>query len=157
MTCSALLPSQPWLRKVLYADFDCGQIVAPLAPLMVTLRIRIQGATLWWHGVPVVKRFALPQPNAFFTNRFERWPTVVHVPSGSVTIASAVVADRLLRRAAARLPLRLVFPRQHGDRRRRPNVTVHAHFTGRTPSPAGFDSYGLSADHLCAQPHSSKR
>jgi len=32
------------------------------------------------------------------------------VPSGPVAAASAVVADRLLRRAAARLPLRLVYP-----------------------------------------------
>jgi cyclopropane-fatty-acyl-phospholipid synthase len=39
----------------------------------------------------------------------ERWPAVVHVPSGPVAAASAVVADRLLRRVAARLPLRLVY------------------------------------------------
>jgi uncharacterized protein len=32
------------------------QLVAPLAPLMVALRIRIQGITLWWRGVPVVPR-----------------------------------------------------------------------------------------------------
>ena len=32
------------------------------------------------------------------------------MPSGPVTAASAVVADRLLRRAAARLPLRLLYP-----------------------------------------------
>jgi cyclopropane-fatty-acyl-phospholipid synthase len=39
-----------------------------------------------------------------------RWPAVAKVPSGPVAAASAVVADRLLRRAAARLPLRLVYP-----------------------------------------------
>jgi cyclopropane-fatty-acyl-phospholipid synthase len=39
-----------------------------------------------------------------------RWPAVATVPSGPVAAASAVVADRLLRRAAARLPLRLVYP-----------------------------------------------
>ena len=39
-----------------------------------------------------------------------RWPAVAKVPSGPVSAASAVVADRLLRRAAARLPLRLVYP-----------------------------------------------
>ncbi len=40
-----------------------------------------------------------------------RWPAVAHVPSGPVAAVSAVaVADRLLRRAAARLPLRLVYP-----------------------------------------------
>ena len=32
------------------------------------------------------------------------------MPSGPVSAVSAVVADRLLRRAAARLPLRLVYP-----------------------------------------------
>ncbi|HXA90418.1 MAG TPA: class I SAM-dependent methyltransferase [Mycobacterium sp.] len=40
----------------------------------------------------------------------QRWPAVAKVPSGPVAAASAVVADRLLRRAAARLPLRLVYP-----------------------------------------------
>jgi cyclopropane-fatty-acyl-phospholipid synthase len=39
-----------------------------------------------------------------------RWPAVAHVPSGPAAVVSAVVADRLLRRAAARLPLRLVYP-----------------------------------------------
>jgi cyclopropane-fatty-acyl-phospholipid synthase len=40
----------------------------------------------------------------------ERWPAVAGVPSGPVATASAVIADRLLRRAVARLPLRLVYP-----------------------------------------------
>jgi cyclopropane-fatty-acyl-phospholipid synthase len=40
----------------------------------------------------------------------ERWPAVAKVPSGPIAAASAVIADRLLRRAAARLPLRLVYP-----------------------------------------------
>jgi cyclopropane-fatty-acyl-phospholipid synthase len=40
----------------------------------------------------------------------QRWPAVAKVPSGPVAAASAVLADRLLRRAAARLPLRLVYP-----------------------------------------------
>ncbi len=39
-----------------------------------------------------------------------RWPAVAKVPSGPVSAISAVVAGRLLRRAAARLPLRLVYP-----------------------------------------------
>jgi cyclopropane-fatty-acyl-phospholipid synthase len=39
-----------------------------------------------------------------------RWPAVAKVPSGPVASAAAVIADRLLRRAAARLPLRLVYP-----------------------------------------------
>ena len=40
----------------------------------------------------------------------KRWPAVARVPRGPAAAASAVVADRLLRRAAARLPLRLVYP-----------------------------------------------
>ncbi len=40
----------------------------------------------------------------------ELWPAVAKVPSGPLSAASAVVADRLLRLAAARLPLRLVHP-----------------------------------------------
>jgi cyclopropane-fatty-acyl-phospholipid synthase len=40
----------------------------------------------------------------------DRWPAVAKVPSGPVAAASAVIAGRLLRRAAARLPLRLVYP-----------------------------------------------
>lgn len=39
-----------------------------------------------------------------------RWPAVAKVPSGPVAAVSAVVAERLLRRAAARLPLRLAYP-----------------------------------------------
>ena len=39
-----------------------------------------------------------------------RWPAVARVPSGPVAAASGAIADRLLRRAAARLPLRLVYP-----------------------------------------------
>jgi cyclopropane-fatty-acyl-phospholipid synthase len=38
------------------------------------------------------------------------WPAVAKVPSGPVAVASAAIAGRLLRRAAARLPLRLVYP-----------------------------------------------
>lgn len=39
-----------------------------------------------------------------------RWPAVARVPSGPLAAASAAVADRLLRRASARLPLRLNYP-----------------------------------------------
>jgi cyclopropane-fatty-acyl-phospholipid synthase len=42
-----------------------------------------------------------------------RWPAVAKVPSGPVAATSAVIADRLLRRAGARLPLRLVYPDAH--------------------------------------------
>jgi cyclopropane-fatty-acyl-phospholipid synthase len=48
------------------------------------------------------------KPSAAIDSR--RWAAVAKVPSGPVSAASAVVADRLLRRAAARLPLRLVYP-----------------------------------------------
>jgi cyclopropane-fatty-acyl-phospholipid synthase len=40
----------------------------------------------------------------------DRWPAASQVPSGIVSTASAAVAGRLLRRAAARLPLRMVYP-----------------------------------------------
>ncbi len=39
-----------------------------------------------------------------------RWPAVAKVPPGLVARAAAVIADRLLRRSGARLPLRLVYP-----------------------------------------------
>jgi cyclopropane-fatty-acyl-phospholipid synthase len=39
-----------------------------------------------------------------------RWPAIANVPPGLAARAAAVIADRLLRRAAARLPLRLVYP-----------------------------------------------
>jgi cyclopropane-fatty-acyl-phospholipid synthase len=48
------------------------------------------------------------KPSAAIDSR--RWPAVAKVPSGPVAAASAVVTDQLLRRAAARLPLRLVYP-----------------------------------------------
>jgi DUF1365 family protein len=32
------------------------QLLSPLAPLMVALRIRVQGIALWLRGVPVVAR-----------------------------------------------------------------------------------------------------
>ncbi|OSC42654.1 class I SAM-dependent methyltransferase [Mycobacterium decipiens] len=40
----------------------------------------------------------------------DRWPAVAKVPTGRVAAASATITNRLLRRAAARLPLRLVYP-----------------------------------------------
>jgi cyclopropane-fatty-acyl-phospholipid synthase len=39
-----------------------------------------------------------------------RWPTVERVPSSPVAAASAAIVDRLLRRVATRLPLRLAYP-----------------------------------------------
>ncbi|MEE6135475.1 class I SAM-dependent methyltransferase [Mycobacterium sp. 050128] len=40
----------------------------------------------------------------------ERWPAIAKVPSGPGSAAAAAAADRLLRRAAARLPLRVAYP-----------------------------------------------
>jgi len=40
----------------------------------------------------------------------EPWPEVASIPSGPVAAASAVVADRLLRRAVAHLPVRIIYP-----------------------------------------------
>jgi len=48
------------------------------------------------------------KPSAAIDSRC--WPAAAKVPSGPVSAASAVIADRLLRRAAARLPLRLIYP-----------------------------------------------
>lgn len=39
-----------------------------------------------------------------------RWPAIAKVPSGPVSTVAAVAADRLLRRAAARLPMRVAYP-----------------------------------------------
>lgn len=86
------------------------QILSPLAPLVVALRIRIQGIALWLRRVPVVPRIAVTGEDDLATINPERWPSVVKVPSGPAAVASGAVANRLLRRAAARLPLRLVYP-----------------------------------------------
>lgn len=40
----------------------------------------------------------------------DRWPDVARIPGGPVGAVSARIADALLRRAAARLPVRLVYP-----------------------------------------------
>lgn len=42
--------------------------------------------------------------------RAHRGPEITPIPSGPLTAARAVVADKLLRRAAARLPVRLMYP-----------------------------------------------
>jgi cyclopropane-fatty-acyl-phospholipid synthase len=57
-----------------------------------------------------VQTIGKPSRNPLGPIDSQRWPAVAKVPSGPVAAASAVVADRLLRRAAARLPLRLVYP-----------------------------------------------
>jgi cyclopropane-fatty-acyl-phospholipid synthase len=40
----------------------------------------------------------------------QRWPSVARVPHGPLSIAAGAIADRLFRRAAARLPIRVVYP-----------------------------------------------
>jgi cyclopropane-fatty-acyl-phospholipid synthase len=47
------------------------------------------------------------KPSAAIDSR--RWPAIARVPSGPVSAAAAAAADRLLRRATARLPLRLAY------------------------------------------------
>ncbi|MDX1890236.1 class I SAM-dependent methyltransferase [Mycolicibacterium sp. 050158] len=44
------------------------------------------------------------------TAEVDLWPSVARVPSGPVSMATALVAESFLRRAAARLPLRLRYP-----------------------------------------------
>jgi len=86
------------------------QILAPLAPLMVALRIRIQGIALWLRRVPVVPRMKASGEKRPMAIDPERWPAVAKVPSGPFVAVSAVIANRLLSRAADRLPLRLAYP-----------------------------------------------
>ncbi len=40
----------------------------------------------------------------------QRWPAISRVPAGPLSIAAGAIADRLFRRAAARLPIRVVYP-----------------------------------------------
>ena len=40
----------------------------------------------------------------------ERWPDVERVPAGPLSVLTAPIAERLFRNAAARLPLRMVYP-----------------------------------------------
>lgn len=39
-----------------------------------------------------------------------RWPAVARIPRGPVSTVTGAIADRLFRRAAARLPIRVVYP-----------------------------------------------
>lgn len=40
----------------------------------------------------------------------QRWPDVARAPRGLVSIATGAIADRLFRRAVARLPIRVIYP-----------------------------------------------
>jgi cyclopropane-fatty-acyl-phospholipid synthase len=89
------------------------QIVSPLAPLLVALRIRLQGIALWRRGLPVISR---DTPHTAIDHKLslavdsERWPAIARVPSGPRAAATAVIANRLLHRIAGRLPLRIAYP-----------------------------------------------
>jgi cyclopropane-fatty-acyl-phospholipid synthase len=52
----------------------------------------------------VITELRSPAPDS------RRWPAVAPMPAGPVATVSGVAGDRLLRRAVARLPLRLVYP-----------------------------------------------
>ena len=113
------------------------QLAAPLAPLMSSAAIRAQGITLWLRRVPVVPRPKVTEispPAKSCPARVrpegkgraavnvdiarlatppisvERWPDVARVPSGPLSLIAAPIAGRLFRNAAARLPLRMVYP-----------------------------------------------
>jgi cyclopropane-fatty-acyl-phospholipid synthase len=86
------------------------QFLAPLAPLAVALRIRIQGIALWRRQLPVVPRKPLASETPYPTIDPERWPAVVKVPTGPASVVSGAIASQLLRHAANRLPLRLAYP-----------------------------------------------
>ena len=97
--------------------------MAPMAPLMGSLGIRVQGITLWLRRVPVVPRPAGRREGkgraavtvdiarlSTTSIGAERWPDVARVPSGPLAAVAAPIADRLFRNAAAQLPLRMVYP-----------------------------------------------
>jgi cyclopropane fatty-acyl-phospholipid synthase-like methyltransferase/DUF1365 family protein len=86
------------------------QFLAPLAPLVVALRIRLQGLALWLRRLPVVPRDAVIDQTPSTAINSERWPAIAQVPSGPRAAASAVVASKLLRRIARRLPLKFTYP-----------------------------------------------
>ncbi len=85
------------------------QILAPLAPVLVALRIRIREIALWSRRVPVVPPTAGSETRSPATDP-QRWPAIANVPAGLLTSATAVIGKRLLHRAANRLPLRLGYP-----------------------------------------------
>ena len=60
----------------------------------------------WCHETPRHRDRQKPSPAI----DPERWPAIARVPSGPLAAASAVIANRLLRRIAGRLPLRLAYP-----------------------------------------------
>ncbi len=86
------------------------QVLSPLAPLVVSARIRLQGIALWLRRVPVVPRPLQIDRNACPPSDPGHSPTVPAVPSGPRAAISAIAAQRLLHRIARRSPLRFAFP-----------------------------------------------
>ncbi len=84
-------------------------ILAPLAPLLVELRIRIQEIASWSRRVPATPPTVVSETPSPATDS-RRWPAIAEVPGGLPARARAVIAKRLLHRAANRLPLRLGYP-----------------------------------------------
>lgn len=66
----------------------------------------------------------------------DRWPAVAKVPRGPLAAASAAIANRLLRRTATHLPLRLVYLT---ERQQVPPIRAHPACSsiGRTHLHAG--------------------
>ena len=99
------------------------QLVAPLAPLMGAMWIRIQGITLFaaagsrgtpgtrggeGKGRPAVTTHTAG--NLRSATDSDRWPAVARVPRGPLSAAAGGLAHGFLRRAVARLPIRLQYP-----------------------------------------------
>lgn len=61
-------------------------------------------------SVRTVREYLEPHRNPSVAIDARRWPGVAHVPSGPRAAIAAAITERLLRRAAARLPLRLAYP-----------------------------------------------
>lgn len=55
-----------------------------------------------------MKPQALRTPSADIDS--QRWPAIATVPHGPLSTATGAIADRLFRRAAARLPIRVLYP-----------------------------------------------
>lgn len=99
---------------------------APLAPHLVSARIRRRGIGLWLRGLPIVPRNraetptspslhteSQPMPTTFAAPPVvdaRRWPGLDHVPTSPKARLAAPVADALFRRAAAGLHIRIEMP-----------------------------------------------
>ena len=111
------------------------QLVAPLAPLMGAAGFAPRASrcgcaeSRWYRGRRSPRRRGSTSCDHLdvaatveHDDPAERWPDVAQVPAGALSVLTAAIAERLFRRAAARLPLRLRLPRRNGRRRRRPDA-----------------------------------